>query len=129
MPEMVGNGLKARVYMYNCVVTQNGWESENESGYWRLFNDLLSNSRIWNSIIWGNLGENKIQNNVNVSIDYSIIEGGLSDGIHSPKYYLGRPYSSLNPQFNNPESYDFLLIHSNSNAGHVLNNEDPNQFF
>ena len=28
-----GNGLAGRVYMYNCVVTQNGWESDIEFGY------------------------------------------------------------------------------------------------
>ena len=29
----------------------------------------------------GNLGENKIGNNLHVSIDYSIVEGGLDGGI------------------------------------------------
>ena len=63
----------------------------------------------------------------NVYIDYSIVEGGLSDGIYSPDIIWGDHNSSLDPQFNSPESYDFTL--NLQTAGHVLNNGDPSQFF
>ena len=33
----------------------------------------------------------------------------------------------MNPQFNNPENYDFTP--NPQTVGHVLNNGDPNQFF
>ena len=124
-----GNGFAGRVNMYNCVVTQNGWESDIEFGYTGNHSmQLFPNSKIWNSIIWGNLGENKIGNNLHVSIDYSIVEGGLDGGIIDTQNIIwGSHNSSLNPQFNNPENYDFTP--NPQTAGHVLNNGDPNQFF
>ncbi|HJM48204.1 MAG TPA: right-handed parallel beta-helix repeat-containing protein, partial [Candidatus Marinimicrobia bacterium] len=124
-----GNGISAQMNMYNCVVTQNGWQSD-DGGYngENSVNLEGGRSRIWNSIVWGNHGEPIDNYGGGTIVDYSIIEGGFATGFTRPEYIdWGTHNSTLDPQFNDPDNLDFTP--DPQTAGHVLWNGDPNSFF
>ena len=122
------NGISGNsMYMYNCIVTQNGWQN-NDSGYNGINSvNLEGTSTVQNSIIWGNYGDYNIGNTGGVmTVDYSIIEGGIAIGFEIPEEINWGSHNIISdPLFSDPENQNFTLF----SGSPAIDAGNPSTFF